>query len=67
MLHVSRGLGGDQTEIRAVSIYFGILGFLSKVVSSLVPRGALWIEQERAGCARFVAVMLDRRIFTSTY
>jgi hypothetical protein len=35
---------------------------LEKLVSPLVPSVHLWTEQERAGCANFAVVLLDRRI-----
>lgn len=53
--------GDDRAEIRAVRIYYGLLNLL-RVLRPLAPRISLWTDRERAGCAHFVAVALDRRI-----
>jgi hypothetical protein len=51
----------DQREIRSVRSYFGLLNLL-RPLSRLIPALQAWVEQERQGCAYFVAVALDRRI-----
>lgn len=54
--------GDDRFEISAVRGYFGMLSALRGIARSLAPNVANWAEQERAGCAYFAAVALDRRI-----
>jgi hypothetical protein len=54
--------GDDQTEIRAVGTYYGLLHVLGQICRSLVPSVAAWTEQERQSCSYFAAVALDRRI-----
>ena len=52
----------DRLGLRAVVYYFEILNLLQKTVARLTPSIQLWAEQERAGCANFAVVTLDRRI-----
>jgi hypothetical protein len=54
--------GDDQTEIRAVGTYYGLLHFIKTVSSFLIPSIGAWTEKERTGCSHFAAVALDRRI-----
>jgi len=54
--------GDDQTEIRAVGTYYGLLHILGQICHSIVPSVAAWTEQERQNCSYFAAVALDRRI-----
>jgi hypothetical protein len=54
--------GDDQTEIRAVGTYYGLLHILGDACRSLVPSVAAWTVQERQSCSYFAAVALDRRI-----
>ncbi len=53
--------GDDRAEILSVRVYHGLLNLLS-IFRPLVPSIGLWTDRERAGCAYFVAVALDRRI-----
>jgi len=52
----------DQTEIRAVGTYYGLLYFLGLLTRPVIPSVAAWVEQERRSCSYFAAVALDRRI-----
>jgi hypothetical protein len=52
----------DRTGLQAVEMYYGILGLMEKTVVRLLPAVHFWAEQERAGCANFAVVLLDRRI-----
>jgi hypothetical protein len=52
----------DRTALQAVGIYYEILGLLGNTVARFVPSLQFWTEQERAGCANFAVVVLDRRI-----
>ncbi len=54
--------GDDQSEIRAVGTYYGLLEVLSRVSTRMAPGLAGWFEQERQNCSYFAAVALDRRI-----
>ena len=54
--------GGDTGQVRAVSIYFGLLGLVRVLFGWIEPAVAGWIESERSGCAYVAAVLLDRRI-----
>ena len=54
--------GGDSRQLRAVSAYFSMLGFVRMLLSWAFPAAAQWIESERGGCAYVAAVVLDRRI-----
>jgi len=52
----------DRAGLQSVEIYYGILGLVEKTFARLLPSLRLWTEQERAGCANFAVVVLDRRI-----
>jgi len=52
----------DRTGLQAVGLYYDILGLLEKTVARILPSLHFWAEQERAGCANFAIVLLDRRI-----
>ncbi|MGB2667950.1 MAG: hypothetical protein WAK48_28415 [Candidatus Acidiferrum sp.] len=52
----------DRTGLHAVETYYEILDLLEQTVARIVPSVRTWTEQERAGCANFAIVLLDRRI-----
>jgi len=52
----------DGFQVKAVRIYFYLLGFARTVMGWATPSADPWIEAERRGCAYVVAVVLDRRI-----
>lgn len=52
----------DRAGLRAVRLYYEILEITQRSLARLVPKLQRWTEQERAGCANFAAVALDRRI-----
>ena len=55
--------GGDGFKVRAVTLYFRLLGLAYRVFRWLmVPSAAGWIEAERGCCTYAAAVALDRRI-----
>ncbi len=54
--------GGDSCKLHAMSIYFGMLGFVRDLFSRTFPALAKWIELERSGCAYAAAVVLDGRM-----
>jgi hypothetical protein len=53
---------GDDFEVRAVALYFRLLGLVCIALSWAIPSAEPWIEAERGGCAYVAAVVLDRRI-----
>jgi hypothetical protein len=54
--------GGDRRQVRAVSLYFRLLGLVHMLFGWTEPGVAKWIDSERGGCAYVAAVVLDRRI-----
>ncbi len=54
--------GDDKSQVRAVSLYFGLLGLGRVLFGWIEPAVARWIDSERGGCAYVAAVVLDRRI-----
>jgi len=52
----------DRRGLRAVELYYSILVLLQRSVARVVPSLQAWAERERAGCANFAVVALDRRI-----
>ena len=52
----------DSAGLQAVAIYYRILGLAQKTLARITPSILSWTEQERAGCANFAVVTLDRRI-----
>lgn len=62
LVHLCPECKTDQTELRAVGVYYSLLHVLGRVSSLLVPRVAAWTEKERQHCSHFAAVALDRRI-----
>ena len=51
----------DRGDIRAVGVYFRLLGLL-RGMASLTPSVRAWTEKERDQCTYFAVVALDRRI-----
>ena len=52
----------DRGGLRAVSLYYDILEMTQRSLARIVPQLQSWTEHERAGCANFAAVALDRCI-----
>jgi len=52
----------ERTGLRAVGVYYRILNVLQATIARILPSLELWAERERAGCANFAVVALDRRI-----
>lgn len=52
----------DRTSLHAVSLYHSLLTFVQDTAAKVAPSLLAWTEQERAHCAQFAAVTLDRRI-----
>ena len=54
--------GDDETEIRAVGTYYGLLRIIKYFSTFLIPGFGPWTERECTHCSHFAAVALDRRI-----
>ncbi len=52
----------DGRQIRAVQNYFRLLGMVRWTLARLLPSLPPWTDVQRAQCAYFAAVALDRRI-----
>jgi hypothetical protein len=48
-----------------VQLYYSFLGAAQSAISRMAPSFRSWSESERASCAYFVAVVLDKRISLS--
>jgi hypothetical protein len=57
--------GGDGFKVRAVALYFHLVGLAHVLLSWAIPSAAQWSVTERGGCAYAAAVALDRRIACS--
>ncbi len=62
LLHLCPERPDDRNGIQAIGAYFQLLSFLRSSVARLAPALRAWTEMERAQCAYFAAVALDRRI-----
>jgi hypothetical protein len=53
----------ERGRLRAINMYFSLLTITRSTLARIVPASAVaWFETERAQCAYFAAVALDRRI-----
>jgi hypothetical protein len=52
----------DRSRVQAVGAYFGLLSLVRSTLARLLPSLRTWTEAERAHCAYFAAVALERRI-----
>jgi hypothetical protein len=62
LVHLCPDYEADQTELRAVGVYYTMLRVLGHISGVLSPRVARWTERERQNCSYFAAVALERRI-----
>ena len=62
LLHLCPESPTDRTPLQAVGAYFGMLNFVRSTIAHMVPSLLSWTELERAQCAYFAAVALERRI-----
>jgi len=62
LLHLCPESPADRTPLQAIGAYFGMLNFARRTVARLRPSWRAWTEAERAQCAYFAAVTLERRI-----
>jgi hypothetical protein len=52
----------DRGELRAISAYYHLLGFVRSTIARVAPSLKSWADSERAQCTYFAAVILGRRI-----
>jgi len=62
LLHLCPERPDDRAGLRAVGLYYDILQMTQQSIARLVPQLRAWTENERAGCANFAFVALDRCI-----
>ena len=55
----------DRSTVRAIAIYFRVLGMLGRAFRNVGPGLAEWAVRERANCSHFAAVVLDGCISSS--
>jgi hypothetical protein len=54
---------GSASNLRAVSLYYAVMRFLSRFGSSLIPAaGAGWTQREMALCTQYATVRLSQRL-----
>jgi hypothetical protein len=62
LVRICPDLADDGRELRAVSLYYRMVSGLRRLLHTLAPNFAEWLERERQSCVYFAAVALDRRI-----
>jgi hypothetical protein len=62
LIHLCPERDGDGFKVRAVTLYFRLLGLVGAWSSWALPAVASWIDTERGCCAYAAAAALDRRI-----
>jgi hypothetical protein len=62
LISLSPDTNGDRGGLRAVRVYFAALSVVRVIVHRLVPAATAWIENERASCAHYAAVVLEQHI-----
>jgi hypothetical protein len=62
LLALTPELRGHGDHLLLVRAYYSVVGKISQAFGSLSPAVIMWVEQERALCARYTAVQVDRRL-----
>ena len=62
LLHLCPESPEDRSRVQAVGAYFRLLNVVRSTFAKMVPSLGSWTERERAHCAYFAAVALERRI-----
>ena len=62
LLDLTPELRGAQGGLGSVGVYYQVVGKISHLLGKLSPALALWSEQERVLCARYAAVLVERRL-----
>src|SRR5438445_13879636 len=55
-------LNPNRSGLCLVRVYYRLIEALDAIVGKRIPTVALWSERERAICARYAAVLVDRRL-----
>jgi hypothetical protein len=62
LLDLTPELRGAQGGLGSVGVYYQAVDKVSDLFGKLSPALALWSEQERVLCARYAAVLVERRL-----
>ena len=62
LLNLTPQLRGKGSNLRLIRVYYNFVGKVAQLFGTLSPAVAVWSEQERALCARYTAVQVDRRL-----
>src|SRR5260370_7030721 len=52
----------NRNRMGLVRVYFRLIEAIDAIIGKRVPAFAVWSERERATCARYAAVLVDRRL-----
>jgi len=55
-------LNPNKSGLGLVRAYYRFIGGLDAILGKRIPTFAVWSERERAICARYAAVLVDRRL-----
>jgi hypothetical protein len=62
LLHLCPDSPEDRTRLQAIGAYYRMLNVVRSTIANLKPSWRVWTDMERAHCAYFAAVALERRI-----
>ncbi len=62
LLRLCTGRSEARSSLRAIGLYYRILSLVERTVAHLSPSLGSWAEEERASCAHYAALILDRQI-----
>jgi hypothetical protein len=62
LLHLCPDSREDRAGIQAIGAYFKLLNLVRSTLAKIMPKLKAWTEFERAQCAYFAAVALEKRI-----
>ncbi|HTZ32613.1 MAG TPA: hypothetical protein VMH31_09160 [Methylomirabilota bacterium] len=62
LLDLTPELRGAQGGLGSVGLYYKFVGKISELFGKLSPALTAWSEQERVLCARYAAVLVERRL-----
>jgi len=62
LLDLTPELKGAHGGLGSVGIYYKVVGKISDALGKLSPAIAVWSEQEQVLCARYAAVLVERRL-----
>jgi hypothetical protein len=62
LLDLTPELKGARGGLGSVGVYYNVVGKIADVFGQLLPALMAWSEQEQVLCARYAAVMVERRL-----